>query len=144
MRVGYAVARPEMTALLNRVRPVFNVNVLAQAAAVAALDDLAFLEETFHVNREGMAQLTQALDRLQLPSIPSAGNFLAVDFSGQALTAAQVFQGLLNAGFVVRPLSPYGLPDFLRITIGTAAQNAGLMVALEGLLAAEAGRACQS
>jgi len=134
MRVGFAVARPEMTALLNRVRPVFNVNVLAQAAAVAALDDLGFLEETFHANREGMTQLSGEFDRLSLPRIPSAGNFITVDFSGQPLGAAEVFQRLMRAGFVVRPLAPYGLPHHLRVTIGTAQQNRDFIAALQTVL----------
>ncbi len=136
LRVGYAVAQPTMAELLNRARPVFNVNALAQAAAVAALSDSAFLDETFRVNREGMAQLEQAFDRLGLPRIPSSGNFIAADFSGHPLGAAQVFQRLLRAGFVVRPLAAYGLPDHLRVTIGTAPQNRDFIAALEAVLAA--------
>lgn len=138
MRVGYAVAQPAMTELLNRARPVFNVNALAQAAAVAALGDEPFLDETYRVNHEGMAQLAREFDRLGLPRIPSAGNFIAVDFSGHAPGAAQVFQRLMRAGFVVRPLTPYGLPNHLRVTIGTAQQNSDFIAALETVLAAPA------
>lgn len=134
MRVGYAVAQPAMTELLNRARPVFNVNALAQGAAVAALSDHAFLAETYRVNREGMAQLAQAFDRLGLPRIPSSGNFIAADFSGQRLGAAQVFQRLLRAGFLVRPLTPYGLPHHLRVTIGTPQQNLDFITALQTVL----------
>lgn len=134
LRVGYAVAQPAMAELLNRARPVFNVNALAQAAAVATLADEAFLDQTCRVNREGMAQLREAFDRLGLPHIPSAGNFIAVDFGGRAPGAVQVFQRLLRAGFIVRPLTPYGLPDHLRVTIGTAPQNHGFVAALEAVL----------
>ncbi len=135
LRVGYAVAQPALAELLNRARPVFNVNVLAQAAACAALDDDNFLATTRRVNHEGMAQLRAGFERLGLGQVPSAGNFIAVDFASSGVAAAEVYQGLLQAGYVVRPLAPYGLPQFLRVTIGRPEQNAGLLAALAAVLA---------
>lgn len=134
LRVGYAVAQPAMAELLNRARPVFNVNALAHHAAAAALDDEAFLRETVRINREGMVQLRDGFARLGLAQVPSAGNFIAVDFAGSGLGAAEVFQRLMQAGYVLRPLAPYGLPQFLRVTVGLPAQNAGLLAALAAIL----------
>ncbi len=130
LRVGYGVAQPEMTDLLNRVRQPFNCNSLAQAAAVAALADQAFVERGVEVNRSGMAQLTAAFDALGLRYLPSYGNFVLVHVGD----GAAVYQGLLERGVIVRPVANYGLPQWLRITIGLAQENDRFLAALRAVL----------
>jgi len=131
LRVGYAVARPEVADLLNRVRQPFNVNSLALSAAAAALDDAEFLAESKRVNDAGMAQLTAGFRELGLDWIPSRGNFICVRVGN----AAAVFQTLLKKGVIVRPVANYGLPEYLRVSIGLPAQNARFLAALSESLA---------
>ena len=126
LRVGYALARPELADLLNRVRQPFNVNSLALAAAAAALDDAGFLAESKRLNDAGMAQLTAGFERLGLDWIASAGNFVCVRVGA----AAAVFQGLLERGVIVRPVANYGLPEHLRVSVGLPEQNARFLTAL--------------
>ncbi len=130
LRVGYGVAQPELTDLLNRVRQPFNCNSLAQAAAVAALADEAFVARSVEVNRQGMAQLTEAFDALGLRYLPSFGNFVLV----QVGDGAAVYQGLLKRGVIVRPVANYGLPQWLRVTIGLAEENDRFTAALREVL----------
>ncbi len=127
LRVGYALASAEIADLMNRVRQPFNVNNLAIAAASAALDDHAFVAESFELNRRGMAQIVAALDKLSLEYIPSSGNFVTF----RAGDAAAVNQKLLKQGVIVRPIAGYGLPEWLRVTIGNEAENARFIEALE-------------
>lgn len=131
LRVGYAVSSAQIADVLNRVRQPFNVNSLALVAACAALDDSEYLEAGRRLNRAGMAQLEAGLAALGLRWIPSRGNFLAVDF---ARDAAPINQALLERGVIVRPVAGYGLPNFLRISIGTEAENARLLEALAQVL----------
>lgn len=131
LRVGYAVSSVQIADVLNRVRQPFNVNSLALVAACAALDDSDYLEAGRRLNRAGMAQLEAGLAALGLRWIPSRGNFLAVDF---ARDAAPINQALLERGVIVRPVAGYGLPNFLRISIGTEAENARLLEALAQVL----------
>jgi histidinol-phosphate aminotransferase len=131
LRVGYGVAQPELTDLLNRVRQPFNCNSLAQAAAVAALADEAFVARSVEVNRQGMAQVTAAFDALGLRHLPSFGNFVLV----QVGDGAAVYQGLLKRGVIVRPVANYGLPQWLRVTIGLTEENEKFIVALREVLA---------
>ncbi len=135
LRVGYAVAHPAVAELMNRTRLVFNVNALAQCAAVAALNDDEFVARTCEVNRRGQAQLTAAFERLGLPNVPSYGNFVLADFSKAKRSASDVNQRLLASGFIVRPLGPYGLPQHLRVTVGLPEENAAFIAALETALA---------
>jgi histidinol-phosphate aminotransferase len=130
LRVGYAFASPEVADLMNRVREPFNVNSLALAAATAALDDTEFIRKTYELNRAGMKQLTEGLTRLGLDYIPSFGNFV----SFKVPDAAGVFQRLLRAGVIVRPIAGYGLPEHLRVSIGLAGENARFLDALEHAL----------
>ena len=132
LRVGYAVAQPAMTDLLNRVRQPFNVNSLALAAACAALKDEEYLAESRRLNDAGMQQLEAGFRALGLSWIPSRGNFLCVDL-GQV--AAPIFQGLLREGVIVRPVANYGMPNHLRITIGLPAENTRFLEALSKVLA---------
>ena len=126
LRVGYGVAQPELTDLLNRVRHPFNVNTAAQAAAVAALTDAAFLEESYRLNRSGMQQLNDAFRTLGLEYVPSFGNFVLVKVGG----ASRVYQELLKRGVIVRPVSNYGLPEWLRVTVGLPEENSRFVEAL--------------
>lgn len=135
LRVGFALCRPEVADLLNRVRQPFNVNSLALAAAAAALDDAAFLAESKRVNDAGMAQFTEGFRRLGLDWIPSAGNFVAVRVDEQG-DAMPLFQALLKKGVIVRPVANYGMPEYLRISIGLPHQNARCLEALGELLGA--------
>jgi histidinol-phosphate aminotransferase len=119
LRVGFGVAQPALTDLMNRVRQPFNVNSLAQAAAIAALGDTAFLQKSFDVNREGKAQLQSAFERLGLTFVPSYANFVLVRVGD----AAQVNLELLKLGVIVRPVKGDGLPEWLRVSIGLPHEN---------------------
>ncbi len=126
LRVGYAVAAPEVADLMNRVRQPFNVNNLAAAAAIAALDDREFLERSYDLNRRGMQQIETGLKSLGLEWIPSYGNFVTFAVEG----ALAVNQRLLKQGVIVRPLGGYEMPRHLRVTIGTAQENERFLDAL--------------
>jgi len=127
LRVGFAVAAPEVADLMNRVRQPFNVNNLAIAAAGAALDDYLFVAESYELNRRGMEQIVAGLKRLGLEHIPSHGNFVTFAVPD----GAAVNQKLLRQGVIVRPISGYGLPNHLRVTIGLDTENTRFLEALE-------------
>ena len=131
LRVGYALANPGVSDLLNRVRPAFNVNSLALTAARAALGDQAFIARSREVNAAGMRQLEAGLTELGLTVIPSAANFLLVGFDQDG---AALNEQLLRQGVIVRPVGNYGLDRYLRITIGTRAQNERVLAALATIL----------
>lgn len=131
LRVGYALGDAQVIDMLNRVRQPFNVNELAQAAALAALDDRDYLRRAVAVNDAGMRQLTEGLERLGLDYIPSSGNFVTVDL---ARDAAAVDRALLQLGVVTRPVAGYGLPNHLRVSIGLAEENARFLAALGRVL----------
>ena len=130
LRVGYALASAEIADLMNRVRQPFNVNNLAIAAAVAALDDHPFVAESYELNRRGMEQIIAGLKRLGLEHIPSHGNFVTF----KAGDGAAVNQKLLKQGVIVRPIGGYGLPEWLRVTIGRESENARFLEALDKAL----------
>jgi len=115
---------------MNRVRQPFNVNNLALAGAIAALDDDEFLQASYELNRSGMAQIVAGLEKLGLEYIKPHGNFVTF----KAGDAAAVNQKLLQQGVIVRPIAGYGLPEWLRVTIGTAAENSRFLEALEKAL----------
>jgi len=127
------VSSPEIAGLLNRVRHPFNVNSVALAAATAALGDEEFIAESVALNTRGLHQLRQGLETLGLAPIPSVANFVTVDVGRPG---ADVYQALLARGVIVRPIGGYELPEHLRITVGTDAQNRRLLAALEEVLAA--------
>ncbi|MFO7642139.1 MAG: histidinol-phosphate transaminase [Candidatus Competibacteraceae bacterium] len=131
LRVGYAVSHAPIADLLNRVREPFNVNSLALVAAAAALDDVSHLERGRAVNRAGMRQLQDACRQLGLNWLPSVGNFLCVEVGR---SGREVFLELLKRGVITRPVDNYGLPRFLRISIGTQAENARLIEVLNTVL----------
>ncbi|NYT85701.1 histidinol-phosphate transaminase [Pollutimonas harenae] len=132
LRVGFAIAQPRLTDLLNRVRQPFNVNSLAQAAAIAALNDAAFLEQSYEVNRLGKQALTEGFARLGLEFVPSYGNFVLLRVGD----AARVNLELLKRGVIVRPVAGDGLPEWLRISIGLPEENARFLQALADILGA--------
>ncbi len=130
LRVGYALAGKPVADMMNRVRQPFNVSSLAQAAAVMAMQDDAFLDECLEINRAGMAQLTDGFKRLGLAYIPSYGNFVAVRVGN----AAAINLSLLKQGVIVRPVANYGLPEHLRVSVGLEGENKIFLQALERAL----------
>jgi len=130
LRVGYALAQPRLTDLLNRVRQPFNVNALAQAAAVAALADDDFLQRSYAINRDGKQLLSQGFERMGLEYVPSYGNFVLVRVGD----AAAVNLALLARGIIVRPVASDGLPEWLRVSIGLPEENARFLDALQDIL----------
>ena len=136
LRIGFGVAQPAITDLLNRIRQPFNVNSLAQAAASAALFDDGFLELSRQVNQDGLKQLIAAADELSLPYVPSWGNFLLIKMGDAADAGMQVFQALLAKGVITRPVANYGLPQWLRISVGTREENAKCIQALRQVITA--------
>ena len=126
LRVGYGVMDASVADLLNRVRQPFNVNSLAQAAAIAALADTRYVEESARMNREGMRQLETGLAKLGVTVVPSHGNFLLANVGD----GARVYGALLRDGVIVRPVANYGLPAFLRVTVGLPAENERFLAAL--------------
>lgn len=135
LRVGFGIAQPAITDLLNRIRQPFNVNSLAQAAAVAALNDTAFLQKSAQVNADGYRQLTQAFDALGLEYVRSSGNFVLVKVGQEDGAGARINLALLKQGVIVRPVGNYGLPQWLRISIGLPEENATFIDALKNALA---------
>jgi histidinol-phosphate aminotransferase len=132
LRVGYGVAQPEIIAVLNQARSPFNVNLAAQAAAVAATYDDTFVERGKQVNAEGLQQLISAFDRLGLTYIPSQANFIMVDTKRPC---REVFHALLRRAVIVRTGDIFGLPTMIRVTVGTREQNNKFITALETVLA---------
>jgi len=134
LRVGYAIAQPALTDLMNRVRQPFNVNSLAQAAAIAALQDTEFLAKSFAVNRDGKAQLQQGFTQLGLTFVPSYANFVLVKVGD----AVRVNLELLKRGVIVRPVAGDGLPEWLRVSIGLPHENQKFLEALAAIVQAGA------
>jgi histidinol-phosphate aminotransferase len=133
LRIGYGVGPPELIGLLDRLRAPFNVNALAQVAAVAALEDGGHLTRTVAGTAAGRAALVAGLTALGFPPVPSVTNFLLVDVRRDG---AAVTEALLRRGVIVRPMGGYGLPSHLRITVGTPEENARALEALRVVLAA--------
>jgi len=131
LRVGYALTSDEIAGLMNRVRQPFNCNNLALAGACAAIDDDEFLQASFELNQRGMAQIIGGLQRLGLAHIPSQCNFITFAVND----GAAINQRLLKQGVIVRPLAGYGMPNHLRVTIGTEAENTRFLEALALALA---------
>ena len=127
LRVGYGAASSEMVSYLNRIRPPFNVNTLAQIAAAAALEDQDFVAKTVAGNKKGLAALYSAFDRLKLNYAKSHANFIWVETPHPS---GEMFQRLLRKGVIVRPF----MGGWLRITVGTGEENSALVQALEETL----------
>jgi histidinol-phosphate aminotransferase len=131
LRVGYALAHPAVADVMNRVRQPFNVNSVALAAAVAALQDMEFVARSYAENLQGLRQLREGTQALGLDFIPSSGNFLTVRVG----KAQELYRRLLKRGVIVRPVGGgYGLPEHLRVTVGTESENERFLAALAGSL----------
>jgi histidinol-phosphate aminotransferase len=126
LRVGYGYAAAELIAIVQRARQPFNVSGVAAAAAIAALDDEEFVTHCRRENQAGLGQLGDGFRRLGLEFVPGQGNFLLVRVGD----GGRVFAALQQRGLIVRPVNPYGLPEWLRITVGTRAQNERLLTTL--------------
>ncbi len=130
LRVGYGYGSAEVCALLNRVRQPFNVNAIAQAAAVAALDDDEFAGRCARENRAGLVQLEAGCRKLGLETVPSVANFMLVKVGD----GGRVFEALQRRGVIVRPVKSYGMPEWVRVTVGTREQNERLLGELEAAI----------
>ena len=135
MRIGYGLSHPDIADVLNRVRQPFNNNQLALTAARAALADHNFVEQSVKLNTAGMAELDAALKARGMACIPSHANFISF---GVGHDAAPVYEAMLREGVIVRPLAGYGLPQHLRVTVGTDDENARFIKAL-GVALGQAG-----
>ncbi|NOS98660.1 MAG: histidinol-phosphate transaminase [Methylotenera sp.] len=130
LRIGFGLMHADVADMLNRVRQPFNVNSIAQAAAVASLADDDFVARSYALNKAGMAQITQGLTQLGLSYIPSFANFV----SFKVTNAANVNQQLLKNGVIVRPVANYEMPDYLRVSIGLFSENARFLDVLKTIL----------
>ncbi|HBC58215.1 MAG TPA: histidinol-phosphate transaminase [Gammaproteobacteria bacterium] len=133
LRVGYGVCHIQVADLLNRVRQPFNVNSLAQAAALTALEDQEYLIDSVQLNNQGMALIEGKLKQLDLNWIPSKANFLCIEVNQPG---RELYQKLLRQGVIVRPIEVYELPNHIRVSIGTQEENELFLVALEKALVA--------
>lgn len=120
LRAGFAFAQPALIEMMNRIRPPFNMNYLAQAAAGACIDDRAFLKKVYDTNRAGVESLQAFFDEQKLPYLKTWANFILVKVGEKA---AAINTELLKQGVIVRPVASYGLPDWLRISVGTDEDN---------------------
>ena len=133
LRIGFGLMHADVADMLNRVRQPFNVNSLAQVAAVASLADDDFVARSYALNQAGMAQITQGLTKLGLAYIVSYANFV----SFKVKNAAQINQQLLQKGVIVRPIANYEMPEYLRVSIGLFSENSRFLTVLEEILSKE-------
>jgi len=131
LRIGYAIAHPELIHLLNKVRQPFNVNAMAQSAATAALDDVTHIVETREMVFQGLEFFVRELPKLGIEVVPSGANFILIKTGN----GREVFLEMQKRKVIVRPMDPYGLGDFIRITIGTPEQNQIMLNALKEVMA---------
>jgi histidinol-phosphate aminotransferase len=131
LRVGYGIMHAKVADMLNRVRQPFNVNALAQAAALAALADTAYVDDSRTLNDQGMRQLETGLQAMGIGYVPSHANFLLVEVGD----AGRIYRRLLEQGVIVRPVANYALPEHLRVTIGLLEENRRFLDALKAALA---------
>ena len=130
LRVGFGLMHTDVADMLNHVRQPFNVNSIAQVAAIASLADDDFVARSYAANQAGMAQLTQGFNKLGLEYIPSFGNFVSFKIAN----AAQVNQKLLQNGVIVRPVANYAMPDYLRVSVGLFSENAKFLDVLSKIV----------
>ncbi len=131
LRAGFALCHPELADLLNRIRPPFNVNSMALAAAEVSLTDTDHIDKSVQLNSHGMLQLTNAFSSLNLEYIPSVGNFVSVNVQQDE---GAIYEKLLRQGVIVRPVGNYQMPGFLRITIGLEHENQRFINALKNAI----------
>jgi histidinol-phosphate aminotransferase len=131
LRIGYGVMPMEIASFVNRVRQPFNTNALAQVAALAALDDDAFFEKTLHVIHSGLKYLYGELDRLGVGYYPTQTNFLLIDVDKDAKS---VYEKMLRQGVIVRAMTAYGYPNYIRVTVGLPEENERFIMSLGKVL----------
>jgi histidinol-phosphate aminotransferase len=131
MRVGYGIAPPEIISTIRKTRIPFNVNRLAQIAALAALDDTEHVKRTIQLVEEGRKYLEQEFDRMGIFHIPSCTNFITMK---PGADVKKLFLEMQKRGVIIRPLAGYGIPEFARVTIGTPEQNQRLIKTLKEVL----------
>jgi len=130
LRIGYGIGNPALVAALEKIRQPFNLNLLAQTAALAALDDVEHVRKTRRNNFAGLEFFEQAFRGLKLEFIPSAANFILVRVgNGQ-----EIFEAMQRQGVIVRPMGGYQLPEWIRISIGTPQENERCLAALKTAL----------
>lgn len=137
LRVGYGIMPEPLADVLRRVHLPFSVNVLAEQAALAALEDRVFYDETLRTVRQGRKELAKSMQELGFDVLPTQANFIMASPPKRVCSADQLFEKLLERGIIVRPLKSYGLDDYLRITIGTACENAAFIDACKEIFANE-------
>jgi len=130
LRIGYGIAPRDLIEILHKTRQPFNVNSIAQAGAIAALDDEAYLRETKRIVDQGLAFLQQQFAEMRIPFVPAVANFVMVNVGD----GCAVFEKLLQRKIIVRPLKGYGLPEWVRISVGTMEENKKLIAALKDVL----------
>ena len=128
LRIGYGVMRENLADLMHRVRQPFNTNLLAQVGALASLDDEAFLNKTISTVHEGLDYLYQEVEKLGLRCFSTQTNFFLIDLQREAKS---VFEKMLRMGVIVRPMTAYGYPNYIRINVGLPEENRGLVEALK-------------
>lgn len=131
LRVGYSLSHPGIANLMNRIRPPFNVNSIALAAACAGLIDSEHVSRAISLNAQEMSRVTESFTQMGLKYIPSAGNFVSVNVGTDG---AAVYDALLHEGVIVRPVANYGMPEFLRVTLGLPEENTQFLNALTRVL----------
>jgi len=120
LRIGYSISNPEISDVLNRVRQPFNTNMLAQSAAIASLADKDHVIKSVEMNDAGKSFLQESFTEMKLIYLPTMGNFISVNVKQDGLA---LYEKLLRQGVIVRPVANYGMPEYLRITIGSQQQN---------------------
>ncbi len=135
LRLGYAIADPELVSYMERVRQPFNVNILAQVAGLAAIDDRDFLKKTRRLTLEGKDFIYKELSKMGLGYVPSVANFILIDVEKDG---REVFKSMLKFGVIVREMSQYGLKNFIRLTIGSQKENQRSVRVLRKVLAPRA------
>ncbi len=137
LRVGYSLSHPDLANLLNRIRPPFNVNSLALAAACASLEDSNHVAKAVALNAQEMGRMAREFEQMNLEYIPSVGNFVCVNVSdSMGRDGLAVYERLLHEGIIVRPVANYGMSDFLRVTLGLPEENKKFLGALRKVLKA--------
>ena len=131
LRIGYSISHPDVANILNRVRQPFNTNMLAQAAALEAINDKEHVSNSVRLNQAGLKQYADAFKAMDLPFIPSIANFISVNVQRESMP---VYNDLLQEGVIVRPVANYNMPNHLRITVGTETQNTRVIQALDKVL----------
>lgn len=131
LRVGYGLMAREIADCLHKVRQPFNINQMAQVGALAALDDEEYYQRTLDRTAEGIAFLSQEVDKLGCRSYPSETNFFLIDVQGDA---DRLYQAMLYKGVIVRSMSAYGFADFIRVTVGTREENNRFLTSLADCL----------